>query len=52
MLDFIPPEHGEPEPSSPGRGSNTYTDEDWDDFGAWLAEVSQCSPAREELIEF
>ena len=42
MADPIPPGHGEPEPSSMGRGSNTYSEEEWDDFGAWLAEVSEC----------
>lgn len=52
MLDFIPPEHGEPEPSSLGRGSNTYNDEDWD---GWLEDVAVChhDPAKdEELIDF
>ena len=47
---MIPPGHGEPDdtPASlNGRGSNTYTDEDWDDFGAWLAEIDQCD-SREE----
>ena len=45
--DPIPPGHGEPEPVSFGRGSNTYTDEDWDDLGTWLAETS-AHTAREE----
>lgn len=51
MRDPIPPGHGEPEPHSFGSGSNTYTDEEYDDFGAWLRSVSVC-PKREEEIPF
>jgi hypothetical protein len=54
MIDPIPPGHGEPEPQNFGRGSNTYTDEDWDLLAAWIREVRQYQyTARdEEEIEF
>lgn len=52
MGDPIPPGHGEPEPSPNGRGSDTYTEEEYDDFDAWLRTVSMCKTKDEELIDF
>lgn len=56
MRDPIPPGHGEPDetPATTGRGSNTYTDEEWDDFGRWMAEqepeprITSWDPSRRE----
>lgn len=54
MRDPIPPGHGEPEPTNLsngfGRGSNTYTDEDWEAFGRWMDDGGvELQPAREEI---
>lgn len=48
MSDPIPPGHGEHDEPVSWGGSNTYSDEEWDDFGTWLREVSMCNTAREE----
>ena len=51
MNDPIPPDHGEPERElSWGSGSNTYTDEEWENRPPMTEHVNRTMPIRYRLL--